>query len=87
MYIVKLAGKTVSVGMNVEIHGIDDFKFVVLEVLKDGLKAVWLVGAYIGQETVVPYSTFSDLGHSVEVIKTLNEGNPNQSFLAKKLGF
>ena len=89
MYIAKIAGHTIQPGIELEIQGvagIDDLKIEVLEVRKNSFRVKWLTGEHAGNEGSIPYSLFADIGQGVEVIGILDDGNPNQSFLAKKLG-
>ena len=86
MYIAKLGGHTITEGTELEIQGVDDFKFRVLEVRKNSFKVEWLSGDSVGKEDSIPHSLFAGLGQEIEVIEVLDDGNPNQSFLARKLG-
>ena len=85
MYIAKIAGHIITAGMELEIQGVDNLKFEVLEVRKNSFQVKWLSGDTAGNEDNIPHSLFASVGQTVNIIEILDDGNPNQSFLTRKL--
>jgi predicted Mrr-cat superfamily restriction endonuclease len=83
MLIAKIGNTQIMAGDTVDIKGVDNFKFAVLEVLPHSFKVKWLTGD--GGVDNIPHSLFADLDAPITVIEVPDkEDDPNRAFMKKK---
>jgi len=84
MYYAKIAGQIITAGTEIEVPGLDDFNFRVIEVEETCFVVVWIGSTHTSN--TIPFSFFRELGIEVEVIKIPDTSkDPNEAFLIKRL--
>lgn len=83
MLIAKIGNTQIVAGDTVDIKGVDNFKFEVIEVLSHSFKVRWLNSS--GNIDIIPHSLFGDLDAPITVIKVPDKtDDPNRAFKRKK---
>jgi hypothetical protein len=84
MYYAKIAGQMVMAGIEIEVPGLDNFNFRVIEINETSLIVDWIGEGF--DSNTIPFSFFRELGIEVEVIKISDTSkDPNEAFLIKRL--
>jgi len=84
MYYAKIAGQIITAGTEIEVPGLDNFNFRVIEIDKTSLIVDWIGEGFDSNN--IPFSFFRELGIEVEVIKIPDTSkDPNEAFLIKRL--